>query len=267
MGSPTPSPALSENGLIATLAHETSHLHGLGERYIEFPCACNSGEKTVMSGGTLVIGLQDHCDGITGLEPIYDDRVTDYYPELMDVEQGKGPKQDRLAFPENEEITFRQLIGNTSGYMKPGEAPGKVFNYQTFGMNVLTHSIASAYRLYTTSDPERGAGFGTLTNWKIRNPIEGSWSWAYENFDLHPDARTEVFGYFTGYQMTPRDMARCGWLWLNRGNWNGVSAWSSCSDKVSSGCKSRDTFRARANITDDKSRKRRPRAEGERQKL
>ena len=79
MGSPTPSPALSENGLIAILAHETSHLYGLGERYIEFPCACNSGEKTVMSGGTLVIGLQDHCDGITGLEPIYDDRVTDYY--------------------------------------------------------------------------------------------------------------------------------------------------------------------------------------------
>jgi len=32
-----------------------------------------------MSGGTLVIGLQDHCEGITGLEPIYDDRVTDYY--------------------------------------------------------------------------------------------------------------------------------------------------------------------------------------------
>lgn len=158
-------------------------------------------------------------EGVIGSE---NDRVVDYYPELMDVKRGQGPKQDRLAFPENEEITFRQLIGNTSGYMKPGEAPGKVFNYQTFGMNVLTHSIASAYRLYTTSDPERGAGFGTLTNWKIRNPIEGSWTWEYENFDLHPDARTEVFGFFTGYQMTPRDMARCGWLWLNRGNWNGT---------------------------------------------
>ena len=105
-----------------------------------------------------------------------DDRVVDYYPELMNVPPGRGPKDGRHAFPENEGITFRQLIGNTSGYMKPGESPGKVFNYQSWGMGVLTHAVASAYSLYKTSEPERGGGFGTLTEWKLRRPIGGSWS-------------------------------------------------------------------------------------------
>ncbi|MDP6667795.1 MAG: serine hydrolase, partial [Dehalococcoidia bacterium] len=157
-------------------------------------------------------------EGVIGSEI---DRVADYYPEFLDIAPGQGPKEGRYAFPENEGITFRQLIGNTSGYMKPGEAPGKVFNYQTFGMNILTHAIATAYSLYKTADPERGGGFGTLTEWKVRNPIGGTWSWEYGNFDLHPEARTDVFGYFTGYRMSPRDMARLGWLWLNRGDWNG----------------------------------------------
>lgn len=174
-------------------------------------------------------------EGVIGSE---NDRVVDYYPEMLDIAPGHGPKAGRHAFPENDGITFRQLIGNTSGYLKPGEAPGKVFNYQTFGMNILTHAIASAYNLYKTSDPERGAGFGTLTEWKIRNPIEGTWSWEYGNFDLHPEARTDVFGYFTGYQMAPRDMARLGWLWLNRGDWNGIqvvpSGWIDNATKVSS---------------------------------
>ncbi len=164
-----------------------------------------------------VLGVAVH----EGVIKTADDRVVDYYPEMMDVRPGQGPKSGRHAFPENEGITFRQLIGNTSGYMKPGEAPGKVFNYQTFGMNILTHAVASAYSLYKTAHPERGAGFGTLTDWKVRDPIGGTWSWAYRNFELPPEARLGVFGYFTGYDMTPRDMARCGMLWLHEGRWAG----------------------------------------------
>jgi len=165
------------------------------------------------------------------------DQVTDYYPEMLDVAPGEGPKEVRYAFPENKRITFKQLIGNTSGYMKPDEASGKVFNYQTFGMNILTHAIASAYSLYKTSKPEQGAGFGTLTEWKIRDVIDGSWSWKYENFDMHAEAKLGVFGYMTSYQMTLRDMARMGWLWLNRGNWSGTQVipaeWIDKATKVS----------------------------------
>jgi len=165
------------------------------------------------------------------------DRVADYYPEMLEIAPGEGPKEGRHAFPDNTEITFRQLIGNTSGYMKPGEAPGKVFNYQTFGMNILTHAVAAAYSLYKTSKPEQGAGFGTLTEWKIRNTIDGTWSWEYRNFDMPSEAKLGVFGYMTGYHMTPRDMARLGWLWLNRGNWNGTqvipSEWIEKATRVS----------------------------------
>ena len=149
-----------------------------------------------------------------------DDRVATYFPEMMQVPPGTGPKPGRHVFPANEAITFRQLIGNTSGYMKPGEAPGKVFNYQTFGMNILTHAVACAYNLYKTGTPEQGGGFGTLTEWKLRNPIGGAWSWEYRNFKLPPEARLGIYGYFTDYKMTTRDMARCGLLWLHEGRWN-----------------------------------------------
>ena len=180
-----------------------------------------------------VLGIAFH-EGVIKSE---NDRVADYYPEMLDVAPGEGPKEGRYAFPENDGITFRQLIGNTSGYMKPGEAPGTVFNYQTFGMNILTHAVASAYSLYKTSRPEQGGGFGTLTEWKIRNFVDGKWSWKYSNFDMHPEAKLGVFGYMTSYQMTTRDMARMGWLWLNKGTWNGTqivpSEWIEKATRVS----------------------------------
>lgn len=82
-----------------------------------------------------------------------DDRAVNYFPEMMDVPEGKGPKPGRFAKPADRDITLRQLICNTSGYMKPGEAPGEVFHYQTFGMNVLCHAIERAYGLYDSTTP------------------------------------------------------------------------------------------------------------------
>ena len=58
-----------------------------------------------------------------GTLPSADELVVEHYPELMDVPEGFGPKAERYAFPKDRDITFRQLIGNTSGYMKPGEVP------------------------------------------------------------------------------------------------------------------------------------------------
>ena len=70
-----------------------------------------------------------------------DHLAVDYYPEMMDVPEGEGPKEGRWAFEANRGITLRHLICNVSGYMKPGEEPGQVFNYQTNGMCVLSHCI------------------------------------------------------------------------------------------------------------------------------
>lgn len=149
-----------------------------------------------------------------------DARLADIYPEAMDVPSAEGPKEGRYVFEKDREITLRQLISNTSGYMKPGEQPGTVFHYQTYGMNVLTHAIAKAYGLYDTRDPEGSPGLKVLIEEKLARPIGASWSYYLANFDLHASARTHIFGYYEGVNATPLDMARLGWLWRNWGCWD-----------------------------------------------
>ncbi len=148
-----------------------------------------------------------------------DDRVVDYYPEMMDVPEGRGPKPARHAKPVDREITFRQLICNTSGYMKPGETPGAQFHYQTFGMNILAHAIARTYGLYDSENPEDSPGMGRLMEQKLRDPIGASWGWHYGNFDHPPESLRGIFGYYADVDATPRDMARVGLMWLRWGRW------------------------------------------------
>jgi CubicO group peptidase (beta-lactamase class C family) len=148
-----------------------------------------------------------------------DDKVIDYYPEAFNVQEGEGPKPRRHAFKKDRKITFRQLISNTSGYMKPGEEPGKVFHYQTFGMNILTHAIAKTYGIYNISDPEGSPGLKSLIDKKIRIPIGTAWSYQLKNFKLQSKARINIFGYYDGVRASALDMARLGWLWCNWGRW------------------------------------------------
>ena len=154
-----------------------------------------------------------------GKIPSADARIADYYPEAMDVPEGEGPKPGRYAFEKDRDITFRQLISNTSGYMKPGEEPGKVFHYQTFGMNILTHAIAKVHGLYDSRDPEGSSGFKQLVDERLRIPIGATWGYYLMNFDHHPKARAHIFGYYDGVKSTALDLARLGWLWLNWGRW------------------------------------------------
>ncbi|MFZ1757365.1 MAG: serine hydrolase [Caldilineaceae bacterium] len=154
-----------------------------------------------------------------GQVPSPDALAVDLYPELMDVPEGTGPKEGRYAYPANRGTTLRHLICNVSGYMKPGEEPGRVFNYQTYGMNILTHAIAAAYGLYDSADPERLPGLQPLMESRIGQPIGAHWDYYRANFTLPPAARTGIFGYYDGVASTARDMARLGWLWHNRGRW------------------------------------------------
>ena len=149
-------------------------------------------------------------------------RVVDYYPEMMDIAEGEGPKPGRHAFEKDRDITFRQLLCNTSGYMKPGEEPGKVFHYQTFGMNILTNAIATIYGLYDSREPDRLPGCAKLIEDKICNPIDGAWSHFYTDFKHPPGAKKNIFGHSLRATATAQDTARTGHLWLNWGNWNGV---------------------------------------------
>ena len=158
-----------------------------------------------------------------GRLPGLDAKVVEYYPEMMEVAEGDGPKPGRHAFPENRDITFRQLVGNTSGYLKPGELPGRHFHYQTYGMNILTNALATIYGLYDSTDPGRLAGCGRLLQEKIRDPIGGAWEHAYTDFDCPPGfgRKRAVYGHCLDVVTEARDAARIGHLWLNRGRWKG----------------------------------------------
>lgn len=157
-----------------------------------------------------------------GKLPSPDARVVDYYPEMMDVGEQEGPKPGRYAFEKDRDITFRQLICNVSGYMKPGEEPGKVFHYQTYGMNIFTHAMAKIYGYYDVNNPEGLPGCGRLLEEKLRDPIQGTWTHTYSNFNLWESAKLNIFGYYTQVQTSLQDQLRVGHLWLNYGNWNGT---------------------------------------------
>jgi CubicO group peptidase (beta-lactamase class C family) len=155
-----------------------------------------------------------------GKIPSVDAKIYVYYPEMMDVPEGEGPKDGRYAFEKDRDITFRHLISNTSGYMKPGEEPGKVFHYQTYGMNILTHSLARIYGLYNTDDPTGSPGFGKLIENKLASKIGVNWDYSLGNFSLHNKARLNIFGYYCNVQSNALDLARLGWLWCNWGKWD-----------------------------------------------
>ena len=150
-----------------------------------------------------------------------DVKLKDVYPIALEVPEGSGPKEGRYVFDKDHDITLRQLISNTSGYMKPSEEPGQVYNYQTFGMNVLIHALSQPYGLYDPNDPERKPGFEQLIETRIGQKIGADWEYAYYNFPLPDSVRLDIFGYFCNVVSTARDMARLGWLWANYGNWNG----------------------------------------------
>ena len=173
------------------------------------------------SAYTLLLGIAVKEGLVASLET----PVVDVYPEMMSVGEHEGPKPGRYAHPANRGITFRHLAGNTSGYLKPNEPPGKVFHYQTFGMNVLSNAVATAYGLYDSRDPARLPGAAQLVAEKIREPIGGGWEHAYFDFDYtdRPAAKIGIFGHGLHLVANAHDAARLGHLWLNEGRWNGRS--------------------------------------------
>ena len=155
-----------------------------------------------------------------GKLPSADAEVYDYWPVYMDVPDGEGPKENRYAFPKDRHITFRQLISNSSGYMKPGEEPGTVFHYQSYGMCILSHALASLYGYYDIEDPVGSDGFARLLREKLADPLGVEWTYSASPLDnLHDKARQNIFSYGTRIQTTALDLARAGWLWCNYGKW------------------------------------------------
>jgi len=150
-----------------------------------------------------------------------DDRLVDYYPEMMDCTGEFGANAKQFVTEKDRAVTFRQIAAQVDGFMQPDEPTGKVFHYRTFNMAAMMHAIAKQYGFYDARDPQSKPGDGELIAKKIRDPIGGTWSWRYMNFKFPPTARNTIFMNYPHLHMTTRDMARLGHLWLNEGRWNG----------------------------------------------
>jgi len=123
---------------------------------------------------------------------------------LLAVQEGKLASVDALVkdvgWPLSEKdapMTFRHLANMVSGYAC-GEAPGKAWAYNDFAIQLYAKSLEKVFQ-----QPLEQALRERLAALKFEDGT--------------------LFGsrHGTGVTASPRDFARLGWLWLNRGRWHG----------------------------------------------
>ena len=105
-----------------------------------------------------------------------------------------GPYWNTLTRPDSE-ITFGQLVNNTSGYALP-ERPGRAWGYNDYGTRLLCRSLRKVFDGRTVAQ-----SFRRRTR-KLQ----------FE--DRLPGARERC-----AMLISIRDFARVGWLWASRGRW------------------------------------------------
>ena len=103
----------------------------------------------------------------------------------------------------DEKITFHHLANMTSGYTR-GEWPGQAFAYNDYAIK-LYHNILFD-RVFTESDPNRVI---------LKKDRLGLLQ--FQDGDIFEQEKR--YGWVV--HTSPRDFARIGWFWLNKGNWNG----------------------------------------------
>ena len=94
-------------------------------------------------------------------------------------------------------MTFRHLANMVSGYAC-GEAPGAAWGYNDFGIQLYARSLEKVF--HQTLDEAFQQRMAALQ---------------------FQDGEFFGSGGGLGVAASPRDFARLGWLWLNRGRWNG----------------------------------------------
>jgi CubicO group peptidase (beta-lactamase class C family) len=104
-------------------------------------------------------------------------------------------------------MTFRQLANGTSGYTLP-EPPGTAWAYNDYAIKLLTLSLLE--RIEGIQADERGAVEALILSPSRFGPPQ---------LEDHPVV--EIDSGVPRFYGSPRDLARIGWLWLQRGAWSG----------------------------------------------
>ena len=95
------------------------------------------------------------------------------------------------------DITFRQLADMTSGYGL-SEGPGEAYAYSDYAIQLYVNTMD---KVFGTNDHLVTAG-----NQRIRDPLQ------FQDGDLFDSGKGRITA-------SPRDFARLGWMWLNKGYW------------------------------------------------
>ncbi|MCH7728842.1 MAG: serine hydrolase [Planctomycetes bacterium] len=115
-------------------------------------------------------------------------------PYVQKVFKGKD------LIPKDRSMTFRHLANMTSGYALP-EEPGAAWGYNDYAINLYSRTLFEGVFEQKPNDAAtESTRLGALQF------QDGS-----------------IFGSRGGHGLstTPRDFARIGWFWLNKGTWNG----------------------------------------------
>ena len=97
-------------------------------------------------------------------------------------------------------MTFRHLADMVSGYALP-EAPGAAWGYNDYAINLYSKTLFDGV-------------FGQSPDAAARHA---------DRLGVLQFQDGSIFGSRSGYGLStsPRDFARIGWFWANKGNWNG----------------------------------------------
>jgi len=123
------------------------------------------------------------------------------------VHEGKIPSVDErirnygwALNTKDQTITLRHLANMVSGYAR-GESPGNAWAYNDYAINLYAKTLFDGV-------------FQTIADNTARSP---------NRLGVLQFQDGTLFSSRGGYGVstTPRDFARIGWFWLNKGNWNG----------------------------------------------
>jgi len=106
----------------------------------------------------------------------------------------------------DQNMTFRHLANMTSGYTR-GEAPGAAWAYNDYAISLYAQSLFN--KVFNISYTNTGQVSGLITNTSRLGKLQ------FQDGNLIVDKSGPRIN------MTPRDFARIGWWWLNKGNWAG----------------------------------------------
>jgi CubicO group peptidase (beta-lactamase class C family) len=107
----------------------------------------------------------------------------------------------------DQNMTFTHLANQMSGYAR-AEPPGQAWAYNDTAINLYVKSLMD--KVYSTSPTNAGAVSSLYTASNRFGPLQ----FQDGNLFMIKSGAPRV-------NMTPRDYARFGWLWLNKGNWDG----------------------------------------------